>query len=112
MVWSVSRFSTGTRMVWYIGLKAEPIAESLHQEPGVKRRNYNRNGPGQPFHDRAVDEFAHLQLVAREHDEWENGEAQLKTEDDLAQDEKIRRSRFARDNGNDDRRDDRNQPGN
>src|SRR6478752_2072711 len=91
---------------------AEPIAHSLQQEPTVERSNYNRDAPGQPFHDRAVDEFAHLHLVAGEHDEWENGEAQLETEDYLAQDEKLRRPGLARNNRNENRRNDGDKPGN
>ena len=76
----------------------EPVAKSLDEQPGVQRCNDDGDDPGENFIDRAVHELAHLHFVAREHDEREDSEAQLQTQDHLAEDEQIGGALFA---GND-----------
>ena len=51
--------------------------------------------PGQHFDPKRIDELAHLDLVAREHDQREDGEAKLQAQDHLAKHEQLRRAAFA-----------------
>jgi len=60
-------------------LTGEPTTESLHEQPGVKRSDHDRDQPSQTFHDGSIHKLSHLQSIAREEDKRKNGEAQLQT---------------------------------
>ena len=98
---------TGPTVAERVGPRDALVAEGgLDEEPGVEAGDDEGGGPGEELQGAAVDEFAHEAALSGEDHERHDGEAELKRENDLAEDEELLGSLLAVDGDDDDGGDD------